>query len=89
MACSLDFFFSILDFIALSFCSRISNKVARFLKTTVHPSRSDESVSEKVLFALPILKEGMFEGRGKKNSRCRRKRAFDHAFHIGSMALNF
>ena len=56
---------------------------------TLHANRSSVKVPAKVLFLLPIPKENVFEGQTSGGSRCRRKRAFDQAFHVVVMALNF
>ena len=73
-----------------SLCSMVLKSrtaFARFLRTTLHAERRLDS-SSKALFPLPIPKLGIFEAK-KLGSKARRRRAFDQAFHICVMALNY
>eukprot|EP00435_Cladocopium_sp_Y103_P017354 s93_g4.t1 len=76
-------------------CSQLCTKVLRsrtsfaeFLKTTFHAERSSTEASSQALFPLPIPKFGIFATK-RGGSRERRRAAFDKAFHIIVMAVNY
>eukprot|EP00435_Cladocopium_sp_Y103_P051633 s1074_g16.t1 len=76
-------------------CSQLCTKVLRsrtsfaeFLKTTFHAERLSTEASSKALFPLPIPKFGIFSTK-RGGSKERRRAAFDQAFHIMVMAVNY
>eukprot|EP00435_Cladocopium_sp_Y103_P031603 s2642_g8.t1 len=62
---------------------------AAFLKSTLSVHRSAEVGSEKALFPLPVPRVGVFEISKNAGSKQRQRRAFQQAFHVIVMALNF
>eukprot|EP00435_Cladocopium_sp_Y103_P034036 s1336_g8.t1 len=62
---------------------------AAFLKSTLSVHRSQAVGSAKALFPLPVPREGVFSASANEGSRRRRKRAFEQAFHVIVMALNY
>eukprot|EP00435_Cladocopium_sp_Y103_P055970 s92_g18.t1 len=93
---STDFWTSLQSFSFARWTSTLCRRVmasrtpfSEFLRTTFHVDRSSSVMPEQALFPLPVPKVRVFRGRFNEGSRQRRRRAFDQAFHIAVMALNF